>query len=77
MRKKTRKPNAKLKPWDTGYYCHKLKKEKFGKKSQAISHYFPIDHVIKETLSIYQELLGLDFKELQDVQVWHPDVRVF
>jgi len=46
MRKKTRRPNAKLKPWDTGYYCHKLKKEKFGRKSQAISHYFPINHVI-------------------------------
>jgi len=39
--------------------------------------YFPLDHVTKELLAIYQELLGLRFSEVADAKAWHPEVRLF
>ena len=43
----------------------------------AVKEFFPVDHVVAETLNIYQELLGLQFSELKNAHTWHPDVRCF
>jgi thimet oligopeptidase len=54
-------------------------KTKYGVDSESIKEYFPLDHVVETTLSIYQELLGLTFTELpkRTYWSWHTDVRCF
>jgi thimet oligopeptidase len=70
---------VKLNAWDTSFYTNLLLKTKYGVDSESIKEYFPLDHVVETTLSIYQELLGLTFKELSKGTYWswHTDVRCF
>jgi hypothetical protein len=62
---------------DTAYYSNLRMKRDYGVDSEAIRQYFPLDHVVKVTLEIYQELLSLVFVEIKDFDTWHPDVRLF
>lgn len=50
-------------------------KSAFGVDEEAIQQYFPADTVVAGTLAIYQELLGLQFVEINEFDSWHDDVR--
>jgi thimet oligopeptidase len=65
-----------LEEWDFGYYANKLRKQRYEFDTEEVRQYFPVDTVIKGTLDVYQELLGLKFQELP-AQAWHPDIRLF
>ena len=71
--------DGKLNAWDTGFYSNMLLKTKYGVDAEKIREYFPLDHVVETTLSIYQELLGLTFTELEagTFWSWHKEVRCF
>lgn len=65
---------------DTSFYNDLLLQTKYGADSEAIRQYFPLDHVVEKTLSIYQELLGLTIHELPKGTFWswYPsEVRCF
>jgi len=63
-------------PWDKMFYGN-LQKEKFYQvDEEAIKAYFPTTHVVNETLTIYQELFGLNFAKIP-APVWHEDVECF
>ena len=62
---------------DVSFYSAKLLKESFGVDHEAVRAYFPLDHVVATTLEIYQELLGLEFIEIEKFDTWHPEVRCF
>lgn len=71
--------DEKLNAWDTSFYDNILLKTKYGVDAEAIKQYFPLDHVVETTLAIYQELLGLTFKELPKGTYWswHVEVSCF
>ena len=71
--------DGKLNAWDTSFYNNRLLKTKYGVDAEAIREYFPLDHVVETTLKIYQELLGLTFRELPKGTYWswHVEVRCF
>jgi Zn-dependent oligopeptidase len=72
--------DGKLHAWDTSFYNDILLQTEYGVDSDAIRQYFPLDHVVETTLSIYQELLGLTFQELPKGTFWswYPsEVRCF
>ncbi len=71
--------DGKLNAWDSGFYDNRLLKTKYGVDAEKIREYFPLDHVVETTLSIYQELLGLTFTELPQGSYWswHDEVRCF
>ena len=50
---------------DVSFYSAKLLKESYGVDHEAVRAYFPLDHVVATTLEIYQELLGLEFIEIE------------
>ena len=62
--------DGKLNAWDVSFYDNQLLKTKYGVDAEAIREYFPLDHVVETTLSIYQELLGLTFEELPKGTFW-------
>jgi thimet oligopeptidase len=62
---------------DVSFYSAKLLKEQYGVDHEAVRAYFPLDHVVATTLEIYQELLGLEFVEIDKFDTWHPAVRLF
>ena len=50
---------------------------KYSVDQEVLQQYFPLETVIKGSLQIYQELLGLKFSEIeQDVEKWHEEVKL-
>ncbi len=71
-------PTAKrVERWDKPYYENKLKEERFQVDLQEASSYFQTDNVVKNTMALYSDLLGIAFEETPAEGAWHPEVRAF
>lgn len=67
----------KLERWDLAYYSEKLKKEKFQIDDEMLKPYFKLENVIEGVFIVAGKLYGLHFKPLKNIQVYHPDVKVY
>lgn len=63
--------------WDHSYYAEKLKKEKFDFSEEELKPYFSLDNVIKGVFTISNKLFGLTFTEINNVDKYHEDVKVY
>jgi thimet oligopeptidase len=63
--------------WDSGYYTEQLRRAKYALNAEEVRQYFPVDHVVRSVLDIYQELFGLTFTAVAKPDVWAPDVKQF
>lgn len=68
---------SKLKRWDFSYYAEKLKDEKFAINDEILKPYFQLEHVIDGAFLTAGKLFGLTFEEINDIPVYHKDVRTF
>ncbi|XP_070028143.1 putative thimet oligopeptidase isoform X3 [Nicotiana tabacum] len=62
---------------DLPYYVKRVKDQQFHMNFGVIKQYFPINLVLSGIFKICQDLFGLDFKEVEGAEVWHPDVQLF
>ncbi|GIK81553.1 MAG: peptidase M3 [Alphaproteobacteria bacterium] len=69
--------NFRLAPWDWRYYAEKLRKARHDVDESQIKPYLQLDRVIEAAFYTATQLFGLSFHRRDDVQVWHPDVRVW
>lgn len=69
--------NFKIAAWDYYYYAEKVKKEKFNFDENDVRAYFPIENVRKGIFTMAERLYGITFKEVNNVPVYHPDVKVY
>ncbi|WP_028980476.1 M3 family metallopeptidase [Sporocytophaga myxococcoides] len=67
----------KLARWDISYYSEKLKKEKYSIDDEMLKPYFKLENVIDGVFKVAGKLYDLKFKEINNVQVYHPDVKVY
>jgi Zn-dependent oligopeptidase len=63
--------------WDAAYYTEKLRRSQYALDAEAVRQYFPVDHVVRSVLDIYQELFGITFTDVAKPDVWAPGVRQF
>ncbi len=66
-----------FKPWDFGYYSEKLKEEKYAFNEEDLRPYFQLEHVIQGVFEHAKRLYGLNFKEVKDIEVYHPEVKTY
>ncbi|WP_455376089.1 oligopeptidase A [Kaarinaea lacus] len=66
-----------LKPWDITYYSEQLRKHKYDITQEQLKSYFPEPAVLKGLFEIVSRLFGLTIKQVDDVDVWHKDVKFF
>lgn len=66
-----------LQPWDVAYYSEKLKEEKYNFNEEELRPYFSIDNVVQGVFDFAKKLYDLNFKETQNVPVYHPDVKAY
>ena len=62
--------------WDYRYYDRKYIEETLSLDDMVVKEYFPVSTVVPAILGIYQNLLGVHFKEIQDASTWHPGMFV-
>ncbi len=66
-----------LRPWDITYYAEKLRQHRYALSQEDLKPYFPEPRVVSGLFDVVKRLYGLQIEELQDVDIWHPSVRVF
>ena len=67
----------KLEAWDMPYAAEKLRLEKFAISQEELRPYFPVDRVFLGLFDIVSKLFGITITEIDGVDTWHRDVRVF
>ncbi|MBI3548706.1 MAG: Zn-dependent oligopeptidase, partial [Elusimicrobia bacterium] len=63
--------------WDQWYYEFMMKRERYSLDAEEVRQYFPVETVVKGTLEVYQDLLGVKFSEVPNHEAWHPDVKLY
>ena len=69
--------DTELQPWDTAYYSHQLKMQKYDLDPEMLRPYLELGNVIKGVFGLATRLYGITFKENQDIPVYHPDVKPY
>ena len=64
-------------PWDFSFYSEKLRAEKYDLRDEQLKPYFQLDLCINAIFDLANKLYGLTFTELNDIPVYHQDVKVY
>jgi peptidyl-dipeptidase Dcp len=73
------KENAsiKIEPWDYRFYMEKVRKAKFDLDQNEIKPYLQLDKLREGMFWVAGELFGFNFEPLENIPVFHPDVKVW
>ena len=66
-----------LEPWDLTYYSEKLRQHTYSISQEELKPYFPETRVIPGMFEVVKRIYGLNIKEVDQVDVWHDDVRFY
>src|SRR5690554_1770622 len=67
----------KLEKWDGAYYTEKLKQERFNLDDEKLKPYFELGNVISGVFTVAKKLFGLNFKEVDTIDKYHPEVKTY
>lgn len=66
-----------VQPWDYKFYLEQIKKDEFEINNQEVAEYFSLAQVRDGIFTVTDKLFGLQFKELEDVPVYHEEVSAW
>ena len=66
-----------LMPWDWAYYVQRYKDEKYALNDEVVKPYFQLENVKKGVFLLANKLYGLEFKPVDNIAVYHPDVTAY
>ena len=66
-----------LQPWDLTYYSEKLRQHKYAITQEELKPYFPEPVVLDGMFDIVNRLYGLNIEQVDKVDTWHKDVKLF
>jgi peptidyl-dipeptidase Dcp len=69
--------NIKIAPWDYRYYAEKVRKAKYDLDQNEVKPYLQLEKMREGMFWMAGELFGFNFTQVNDVPVYHPDVRVW
>jgi peptidyl-dipeptidase Dcp len=67
----------KIEPWDYRYYAEKVRKAKYDLDANEVKPYLQLEKLREGMFWVAGELFGFSFTPVNDVPVFHPDVRVW
>lgn len=67
----------KIAAWDWWQYSEKVRKAKYDLDEAALKPYLSLDNVLNGVFETTNKLWGLTYTELHDINVYHPDARVW
>lgn len=66
-----------LMPWDYSYWSDKLKNARYSFNDEDLKPYFELNNTIAGVFGLATKLYGYKFKEVKNIDLYHPDVRVY
>ena len=69
--------NFEVAAWDWWHYSEKVRKEKYDLDESAIKPYLSLDNVLQGVFNTTNKLWGLNFTEIFDIDLYHPDARIW
>lgn len=66
-----------LQRWDFSYWSEKLKQEKYQFDEELLRPYFQLEKVRQGIFDLYGRLYGISFQPADNIEVYHPDVKVY
>ncbi len=66
-----------LEKWDSAFYSEKLKQKLFNLDDEKLKPYFKLENVINGVFLVAEKLFGLRFKEVTNVEKYHPEVKTY
>lgn len=69
--------NFKIQPWDYRFYAEKVRKAKYDLDQNEVKPYLQLENLREGMFWVAGELFNLSFKQVTNVPVYHPDVRVW
>jgi len=66
-----------IEPWDYRYYAEIVRKERYDLDENEVKPYLQLDNLVEGMFWAGGELFGYAFAEVEDVPVFHDDVRVW
>jgi peptidyl-dipeptidase Dcp len=67
-----------LEAWDWDFYSERVRRARYALNDAEVKPYFELGNVlVNGVFHAATRLYGITFKELKDIPVYHPDVRVF
>ncbi|PCJ85495.1 MAG: hypothetical protein COA52_16115 [Hyphomicrobiales bacterium] len=69
--------NAQIAPWDWRYYSDKVRMRDHALDEAEIKPYFQLDKMIEAAFATANKLFGVWFREVTDLELYHPDVRAW
>ena len=67
----------KLQSWDWFYYTEKVREQKYALNESELKPYFKMENVREGVFAVANKLWGLNFKKLDNVPVYHPEVEAY
>ena len=67
----------KLMPWDFSFWSERYQEAEYSLNAEELKPYFRLESCIDAVFSLANRLYGLDFTELNNVPVYHEDVKVY
>ncbi len=69
--------DAQLMPWDFSYWSEKYQQAEYSLSAEELKPYFQLESCIDAVFGLATRLYGISFTELDDVPVYHEDVKVY
>jgi len=66
-----------LEAWDISYYSEKLRQRRYQVSQEDIRPYLPVTRVLPGLFEVVRRLYGIDVREVQQFDNYHPDVKQF
>lgn len=66
-----------IEPWDYRYYAEKVRKAKYDLDFNEVKPYLQLEKLREGMMWASGQLYGFEFKQVNDVPTFHPDVRVW
>jgi peptidyl-dipeptidase Dcp len=67
----------KISPWDYRFYAEKVRKAKYDLDEDQVKPYLQLEKLREGMFWVAGELFNFTFTQVKDVEVYHPDVRVW
>ena len=69
--------DPKLMPWDFSYWSERYQEAEYSLSAEELKPYFQLESCIDAVFGLASRLYGISFTELDNVPVYHEDVKVY